>query len=225
MTQTFQFQSNGESLSGALERPEGSGPWPGVLVAQEWYGLVPHIRDVAGRFARAGYLAFAPDLYQGEAADDPEGCTRLVQKHGALAPDRLRAAFRVLKAHPKCSGKVGAVGYCFGGRMVLHLACYEPELNAAAIYYGGRMEQYFDRVGNIRSPVLGLFGEADYGIPVETVQRFDDLLDGTGVPHEVIRYPGAAHAFFNDQGSNYHAPSAADAWRRTIEFFARYLGK
>jgi len=223
MTENFQFQSNGETVPGALERPEGSGPWPGVVVVQEWWGLVPHIRDVARRFAQAGYLALAPDLYMGEAAEDPEGCSQLVQKHGAAAPDRSRAAFRALRAHPECAGKVGAVGYCFGGRMVLHVACYEPELAAAAIYYGGRLEQYFDRVPNIRSPVLGVFGEEDRGIPVETVKQFDELLDGTGVPHEITLYPGAGHAFFNDEGANYRAEAAADAWRRTTEFFARHL--
>jgi carboxymethylenebutenolidase len=223
MTETVQIQSNGDTMPGALERPEGAGPWPGVLVVQEWWGLDSHIRDVARRFAQAGYLALAPDLYIGEAAADPEGCTVLVNKHGKAAPDRLRAAYRALKAHPDCTGKVGAVGYCFGGRMVLHLACYEPELDAANIYYGGRMETYFDRVKDIRSPLLGIFGEADRGIPLEAVKQFDALLDEAGVPHEVVVYPGAAHAFFNDERPNYHAEAAADAWRRTNEFFERCL--
>jgi carboxymethylenebutenolidase len=225
MTETIRFPSGNESVPGALDRPAGSGPWPGVLVIQEWYGLVPHIRDVNTRFAQAGYLALAPDLYMGEAGDNPEDCTQLVQKHGPAAPARARAAFHALRAHPDCTGKVGAVGYCFGGRMVLHLACYEPELNAANIYYGGRMEQYFDRVGNIRAPVLGCFGAEDRGIPLDTVKQFDELLDQAGVPHDIIVYPGAAHAFFNDQGANYHPEAAADAWRRTTAFFADHLTK
>jgi carboxymethylenebutenolidase len=223
MTDDYQFQGNGEILSGALVRPEGAGPWPGLVVVQEWWGLVPHIRNVASRFAKAGYLALAPDLYMGESAFEPEGCTKLAQKHGAAAPARARAAFQALKAHPDCSGKVGVVGYCFGGRMALHVACYEPELDAAAVYYGGRMEQYFDRVPNICCPVLGVFGAEDRGIPAESVQRLDDLLDEAGVPHEVIVYPGAAHAFFNDEGSNYNGQAAADAWRRTTAFFSQYL--
>lgn len=223
MTESITFPSGSETVPGVLERPEGSGPWPGVIVVQEWWGLVPHIRDVAHRFAQVGYLALAPDLYMGEASDDPEGCTTLVQKHGAAAPARARAAFHALKAHPDCTGKVGAVGYCFGGRIVLSLACAEPELNAAAVYYGGRMETLFDQVPNIRSAVQGVFGDQDRGIPVESVRKLDELLDEAGVPHEVILYPGAAHAFFNDEGSNYHAQSAADAWQRTLDFFARHL--
>jgi carboxymethylenebutenolidase len=85
------------------------------------------------------------------------------------------------------------------------------------------METYFDRVKDIRSPVLGIFGETDRGIPLETVRQFDELLGEAGVPHEVVVYPGAAHAFFNDERPNYHAEAAADAWRRTGEFFGRYL--
>lgn len=223
MTQAFQFQSGTETVPGVLERPEGSGPWPGMLVVQEWWGLDSHIRDVAGRFARLGYLTLAPDLYMGDVAADPEEATQITQKHSAAAPDRLRAAFHALKAHPDCTGKVGAMGYCFGGRMVLHLACYELELKAANIYYGGLMEQYFDRVKDIRAPMLGMFGEEDRGIPVETVKQFDALLDEAGVPHEVSLYPGAAHAFFNDERPNYHAQASADAWKRTAEFFERYL--
>jgi carboxymethylenebutenolidase len=223
VAEIYEFQSAIESLSGALERPDGNGPWPGVLVVQEWWGLNSHIRDVAARFARLGFLTLAPDLYVGEVAADADEAMKLVQQHGAAAGERLQAAFRALRAHPDCSGKVGAVGYCFGGRMVLHLACYELDLDAAAIYYGGHMEEYFDRVANIHCPVLGVYGEADPGIPAATVKQFDSLLDVTGVAHEVILYPGAAHAFFNDQSSNYRAQAAADAWRRTTEFFARYL--
>lgn len=223
MTETLSFPSGSETVLGVLERPEGPGPWPGIVVVQEWWGLVPHIRALAGRFAQAAYLALAPDLYMGEAATDAEVCMSLVQKHGPLAPARARAAFRTLKAQPDCTGKVGAVGYCFGGRVVLTLACDEPELDAAAVYYGGRMETLFDRVPNIRSAVQGIFGEEDRGIPVESVNKLDELLDQAGVPHEVILYPGAAHAFLNDEGSNYHPQAAVDAWGRTLEFFARYL--
>ena len=190
---------------------------------QEWWGLVPHIKDIAGRFAKLGYLALAPDLYAGEAATDGEGATKLVAKHGALAGDRARAAFHALKAHPDCTGKVGAVGYCFGGRMILHLACYEPELSAAAPYYSGRMETYFDRVPNIRCPVLGMYGAEDHGIPLDTVRQLDTLLDATGVEHEIMIYPGAAHAFFNDTSANYHAPSAQAAWQKTAAFFEKHL--
>ncbi|MBI3761994.1 MAG: dienelactone hydrolase family protein [Chloroflexi bacterium] len=224
MGEIFSFKSATEDdLSGHLERPAGNGPWPGVLVVQEWWGLVPHIKDVAARFAKLGYLALAPDLYLGEFAEDADGAMRLTQQHGPAAGERLQAAYRPLRDHPDCTGKVGAVGYCFGGRMVLHLACHEIDLDAAAIYYSGRMEQYFDRVKNIRCPVLGLYGGEDGGIPAKTVKEFDSLLDATGVPHEVVIYPGAAHAFFNDTGSNYHAPSAADAWKRTTQFFDKYL--
>jgi carboxymethylenebutenolidase len=213
------------TISGYLAKPKGSGTWPGLIVIQEWWGLDPQTKSIADRFAANGYLAFAPDLYHGELAQlgDGESASKLVQKYSPTAPADLQIVFDGLKKHPKCSGKIGSVGFCFGGRMSLGLGIQRP-LDAICTFYGGGMQQLFDQIGAIRSPVLGLFGDQDKSIPVGTVEEFDRLLDGIPVVHEVIVYPNSGHAFFRDSDPNAYRPEAAkDAWERVTKFFAKNL--
>jgi carboxymethylenebutenolidase len=213
------------SLSGHLARPSGNGPWPGLIVIQEWWGLDAQTKSIADRFAGAGYLAFAPDVYHGELASLGDGDTamRLVQKYAPNAPVELEAALDALKAHPDCSGKMGSVGFCFGGRMSLALGLRRP-LNAVCTFYGGGMQQLFDQMGALKAPVLGLFGDADQSIPVGTVQQFDELLDTLGLEHTIVVYPNSGHAFFRDSDPQVYKPeAAADAWARVTAFFAKHL--
>ncbi|MBI3242505.1 MAG: dienelactone hydrolase family protein [Chloroflexi bacterium] len=214
-------------LSGYLARPTSSdGPWPGLIVVQEWWGLNDNIRNVADRFAAEGYLAFAPDVYHGELAQvgENEKAMALMQKYGLDAPQAIHGVYPALRAHPDCNGKIGAVGFCFGGRMALNLAILEPGLKAACTFYGGRMEMLFDKLGAIRCPVLGLFGDADVSIPVGAVEQFDKLLTGHNIPHEVKVYPNSGHAFFRDDDpQSYRPQAAADAWERVRKFFKANL--
>ena len=213
------------SISGYLARPSGSGPWPGLIVIQEWWGLDPQTQSIADRFAGIGYLAFAPDLYHGEQAKlgDGQKASALVQKYAPGAPSDLEKVFDALKVHPECTGKVGSVGFCFGGRMSLALGISRP-LDAICTFYGGGMQQLFDQLGSLKSPVLGLFGDKDVSIPVGTVEQFDRLLGKIGVHHEVIVYPDSGHAFFRDSDPNVYKPEAArDAWVRVTKFFASNL--
>jgi carboxymethylenebutenolidase len=214
-----------DNISGYLAKPKGSGPWPGLIVIQEWWGLDAQTKSIADRFAATGYLAFAPDLYHGELANlgDGESAAKLVQKYGPSAPADLQIVFDELLKVPKCSGKIGSVGFCFGGRMSLALGIHRP-LNAICTFYGGGMQQLFDQLGAIHAPVLGLFGDQDRSIPVGTVEEFDRLLDGIGVVHEVIVYPNSGHAFFRDRDPDAYRPEAAkDAWERVTKFFATHL--
>jgi carboxymethylenebutenolidase len=211
---------------GHLAKPSGSGPWPGLIVIQEWWGLDEQTKSIADRFAQVGYLAFAPDLYHGELAKlgDSEKAASLAQKYGPGASAELETVFDALKAHPDCSGKVGSVGFCFGGRMLLTLALTRP-LDAVCTFYGGGMQQIFDRLSAIKCPVLGLFGDQDQSIPVGTVEWFDKLLDQIGIEHEVVIYPNSGHAFFRDSDPKVYKPEAAkDAWERATKFFAGHLG-
>ncbi|MEK7787332.1 MAG: dienelactone hydrolase family protein, partial [Chloroflexota bacterium] len=206
------------SLSGYLARPTNSdGPWPGLIVVQEWWGLNEDIRNIADRFAAEGYLAFAPDVYHGELAQigENEKAMALMQKYGMDAPQAIHSVYPALKAHPDCNGKIGAVGFSFGGRMVLNLAILEPGLNAACTFYGGRMEMLFDKLGAIRCPVLGLFGDADVSIPVGAIEQFEKLLTQHKISHEIKVYPNSGHAFFRDgDPQSYRPQAAADAWER-----------
>lgn len=214
------------SVPGYLVKPEGEGPWPAVIVIQEWWGLDAQTQSVAERFAELGYLAFAPDLYHGELAalGDGDKARELVQKYAPGAPADLEKLYDALQSHPDCTGKVGSVGFCFGGRMSLALGLRRP-LDAVCTFYGGQMQLLFEQMrANFHAPVLGLFGDADVSIPVGTVQEFDHLLGEIGVEHEVILYPNSGHAFFRDSDAGVYKPEAAkDAWERVTKFFAKHL--
>ena len=213
------------TVEGYLGRPSGVGPWPTVIVIQEWWGLDNQTESIVDRFAGIHYLAFAPDLFHGEVAllGDNEKAAALTQKYGASALGDLTATFDALKTHEDCSGKIGSVGFCFGGRMSLALSLNRP-VDAICMFYGGGMQQLFDQLENLHAPVLGLFGDKDQSIPVGTVQEFDKLLDKVGVQHEVIVYPNSGHAFFRDHDPSVYKPEAAkDAWERVTKFFAKNL--
>jgi len=212
-------------VSGYLAKPAGTGPWPSVIVIQEWWGLDAQTESIADRFAATGYLAFAPDLYHGELArlGDNETATKLVQKYGPGATFELQKLYDALKKHPECTGKVGSVGFCFGGRMSLSLGIIRP-LDAICTFYGGGMQQVFDQLGTIKCPVLGLFGDKDVSIPVGTVEEFDKRLGQLGLEHEVIVYPNSGHAFFRDSDPQVYKPEAAkDAWEQVTKFFEKNL--
>ena len=211
---------------GYLVRPSGTGPWPAVIVIQEWWGLDEQTMSIADRFAGEGYLAFSPDVYHGELAKlgDGEKAMSLVQKYAPGAPAELATLYDALKAHPDCTGKIGSVGFCFGGRMSLALGTLRS-LDAVCTFYGGGMQQIFDQIrAKLKTPVLGLFGDADQSIPVGTVEQFDKLLAEIGLEHEVIVYPNSGHAFFRDSDPNVYKPEASsDAWERVKKFFGKHL--
>jgi carboxymethylenebutenolidase len=213
------------SVPGYLAKPDGVGPWPALVVIQEWWGLTDHIKSVVDRFASAGYFAFAPDLYHGELAPlgESEKAMKLVQKYGPTGLSDLQKVFDAFKNNPDCSGKVGSVGFCFGGQMSLALGIHRP-VDAVCTFYGGGMQQLFDQLGGLKAPVLGLYGDNDKSIPVGTIEEFDKLLAKIGIEHEVVVYPNSGHAFFRDNDPTSYRPEAAkDAWIRVTKFLAKNL--
>lgn len=212
-------------VPGYLAVPEGTGPWPALLVIQEWWGLDGQTEGIARRFAAEGYLAFAPDLYHGDLAPlgDGQAAMALMKKHGGQAPADLEAVFDALKTHADAAGPVGSVGFCFGGRMSLALGLRRP-LNAVCTFYGGQMQTLFDKMGTWTIPVQGFFGDADGSIPQGTIEEFKAILTRQGVDHEVIVYPDSGHAFFRDTDPTVYKPGPSkDAWERTLKFFGKYL--
>ena len=215
------------SVQGYLGRPAGEGPWPTVVVIQEWWGLDNQTESIVDRFAGlpSPYFAFAPDLFHGEMAllGDSDKATALVQKYGPTAAQDLFVTFDALKTHQDCSGKIGSVGFCFGGRMSLVLGANRP-VDAVCTFYGGGMQQVFDQLDKLKAPVLGLYGDQDKSIPKGTIEEFDKLLDKLGVQHEIVVYPNSGHAFFRDRDRDTYRPEPArDAWERVQNFFAKYL--
>ncbi|MDH3674354.1 MAG: IncQ-type mobilization protein MobB [Anaerolineae bacterium] len=219
------LEVSGRSTAAYLVAPEGAGPWPGVVVIQEWWGLEEHIKDVARRFAGEGFVAIAPDLYYGEIATEPDEAQKLRM---ALDWDQALAAIQVaidelLGRDEVWPRRVGVIGFCMGGGLTWHAAAKLSQVAVAAPFYGGGPELTDQEVAQISGPVLAIFGELDQGVSPEVAKQRDSQLDRAGVKHETIIYPQAQHAFFNDTRAAYNPEAAADAWQRVIRLFGRVL--
>lgn len=223
-SQMIDFPSNAHTTPGFLAQPEGLGKFPGLVVIQEWWGLVPHIKDVAERFAREGFIALAPDLYHGQAASEPDEARKLameLDREAAVA--EIVAAMRYLERLESVTPKkVGVVGWCMGGSLAIATAAANPDSGAVVAFYG--MPRSLEIVQGIQCPVLGLYGEHDHGISLEMVHAFDIELEKNDIAHEVHIYTGAEHAFFNEtRPQAYNAAAAQDAWQRTLGWFRTHL--
>jgi carboxymethylenebutenolidase len=221
-SEMVQIPSNGRQVQGYLVRPTAARA-PGVIVIQEWWGLVDHIKDVADRFAREGFVALAPDLYYGRQSDEPDDARKL-----AMEMDRTRAVgdLEAAAGYLRALGcpRVGAIGFCMGGGLVWELATRRDAIDAGAPYYGRPIP--VERVHEVTVPIEGFYAERDSGISVDGVNDVVLALRNAGKDATVQVYEGADHAFFNDtRPSSYHAEAAADAWRRTLAFFSRTLGE
>jgi carboxymethylenebutenolidase len=217
------FPSNGKTASGYLALPKESGP--GVVVIQEYWGLVPHIKSIADRFAKEGFVALAPDLYRGESTKSPDQAGKLMMSMRIDEAEKdLRGAVRYLLGHKRVtSKKVGTVGFCMGGALSLFAASKNPEVGACVVFYGGHPNVKPD-LANLQAPVLGLYAEKDTFVSPKVVRELDQQLTKLGKRHEFTTYPGADHAFFNDERPEvYNAKAAADAWKKTVEFFRKEL--
>jgi carboxymethylenebutenolidase len=224
-THMIEFPINAHSAPGYLAQPDDDQLHPGIVVIQEWWGLVPHIKDVAERFAREGFVVLAPDLYHGRAADEPDEARKLAMALDAQrAVQEIAAAARYLKKSDAVAPKkIGTIGWCMGGGLSLSTAAYHSDLIGAAIAFYGRPLTAGD-TARLKVPVLGLYAEHDHGIPVEAVQAFEAELKKHGVPHEVQLYPETQHAFFNDTRPQiYNAVAAQDAWQKSLAWFRKYL--
>jgi carboxymethylenebutenolidase len=222
--ETVEFSSNGGTTSGYLATP-ASGKWPGVIVIQEWWGLVPHIKDVCDRFAAAGYVALAPDFYHGKSAKSPDEAGKLMMAMRIDQAEKdLRGATQYLLAHEATTGdKVGTVGFCMGGALSLYAATRNPQVGACVIFYGGHPNVKPD-LEQLQAPVLGLYAERDGFVTPEVARTLERRLKELGKSCEIHIYPGADHAFFNDERKEVYDPAAAeDAWKRVIKFYEEHL--
>jgi carboxymethylenebutenolidase len=223
MGERITFKTNGTTTPGYLARPEGRGP--GIVVIQEWWGLVPHIEDVADRFAAEGFVALAPDLYHGRSATSPDQAGKMMMAMRVDEAERdLAAAIDHLVARPEVSAKkVGTIGFCMGGALSLFAASKNPEVGACVVFYGGHPAVKPD-LPALEAPVLGLYAGKDTFVSPAVVKTLDEELTRLGKRHEFHTYPGADHAFFNDARPEVYDPAAAaDAWSRALAFFRREL--
>jgi carboxymethylenebutenolidase len=223
MGERVSFKANGTMTPGYLALPQGRGP--GVIVIQEWWGLVPHIESIADRFAEAGFVALAPDLYHGRSTKSPDEAGKLMMAMRVDEAERdLAGAIDYLAARPEVSSKkIGTVGFCMGGALSLFAASKNPEVGACAVFYGGHPNIKPD-LPTLQAPVLGIYAGKDGFVSPQAVKALDEELARLGKRHEFHTYPGADHAFFNDQRPEVYDPAAAaDAWAKTLAFFRREL--
>jgi carboxymethylenebutenolidase len=221
----IELKANGRTANGYLARPVSS-RGHGVLVIQEYWGLVDHIKDIADRFAAEGFFALAPDLYHGEAAKSPDEAGKLMMalSIAETAKDLRAAADALIAIEGVMPKQVGVVGFCMGGQLGLYAACEFPERIAAAVDFYGvhpRVKLNLDRLGG---PVLAHFALEDKSTPENIARELVRQLEQADKHVEAYFYD-AQHAFFNDtRPAVYSHADAAAAWKRTIDFLRRNLG-
>ena len=217
-----EFPTNGHTTQGYLATP-ASGTGPGVIVIQEWWGLVPHIKNVADRFAAEGFSALAPDMYHGQTASEPDGAGKLFMALNIEGAEKdLRGATTYLKGQSS-TAKIGVVGYCMGGQLALLTATLDPSIGACVNFYGIHPNVKPD-YRKLAGPVLGLYAEKDGFVTPDVAKGVDKAIKDAGNSSEIHIYPGVDHGFFNDDRPDVHnQPAAADAWRRTLAFFRQHV--
>jgi len=215
----IEFASSGEKLRGYLSLP-ARGRGPGVVVLQEWWGLVDHIREVCDRLAREGFVALAPDLYRGESTSDPSVAGRLMMDLAVPRAARdLEAAVTALVNHEAVNGgKVAALGFCMGGQLALYAASLTPRISAVVDCYGVHPNVRVEYAA-IRAAVMGVFAERDAFVPPEAVHQLEADLRAAGVRTDFTIFRGVDHAFLNDSRPDvYDAEMAQRAWGRILSF-------
>jgi carboxymethylenebutenolidase len=224
-SKTVSYKSGDETVQGVLYTPEGKGPFPAIVVIHEWWGLNDWVKEQAAKLSDQGYVTLAVDLYRGKVATTPDEAHELMR---GVPEDRakrdLHAAVEFLQSQSNVKkDRMGSIGWCMGGGYSLDVALQEPNLKADVINYG-RLATDPESVQKINASVLGIFGGQDRGIPVEDVKKFEQMLKQQGKKVEIVIYPDAGHAFENPNNkAGYRADDAADAWKRTVAFFASTL--
>ncbi|MEZ5967495.1 MAG: dienelactone hydrolase family protein [Hyphomonas sp.] len=220
---TYESPEGAGAMAGYFVRPAGADVLPGVVVVHENRGLNPYIRDVARRVAKAGYVAFAPDMlypFGGYPGNDDDGRAMQAQRDtGEMVADFMAAA-DFLRDHPATNGKIGCVGFCFGGAVTNLMAVKQPWLACAVPYYGGwpTAEEAAGLEVPLQIHLAGLDERVDAGWPA-----YKAALDAAGKSYEIYIYEGVNHGFHNDTTPRYNAEAANLAWSRTLEFFGKHL--
>jgi carboxymethylenebutenolidase len=211
-------------MKGYLAVPASAkGKLPGVLVIHENRGLNPHIEDIARRVALEGFVAFAPDALTplgGYPGDEDKARALFAKLDQPKTQEDMLTAFSVLKGRPECTGKVGAVGFCWGGGTTNMLATRVPELAAAVPFYGSQPKA--EDVAHIKAAMLIHYAENDDRINAG-IPAFEEALKANHVKYQLFKYPGTQHGFNNDTTPRYDKAAATLAWQRTIELFKKEL--
>ncbi len=228
------IQVDGAGMRLYTSVPEGTGPFPAVVVIQHQGGVDDFVQEMTQRLASAGYAAVAPELYHRDGPDcQDDGPTRRARLLDVNVIKDVNATVDFLTSHRLVDGeRLGIIGFCMGGRVAYLMAALQPHVKAAVDYYGGNIMVPWgdgpapvDRTGEIHCPLLGLFGEEDANPSPADMRKLDAELTKHGKVHEFYSYPGAGHAFMNRRGERYRADADRDSWPKTLAFFAKHLAK
>jgi carboxymethylenebutenolidase len=226
-SKTVSYKSGDETVQAVLYTPSGKGPFPGLIVIHEWYGLNDWVKEQASKLADRGYAALAIDLYRGKVANTPDEAHQIMR---GVPEDRakrdLHAAFEFLASQSNVKkDRIGSIGWCMGGGYALDVALQEPTLAATIINYG-HLATDPEALKKINASILGLFGAQDKGITPDDVQKFEQTMKQLGKKIEVKEYDEAGHAFENPNNKQgYREADAQDAWKRTVDFLSATLKK
>ena len=217
------------SVESNISANNNNNAFPAVVMIHEWWGLNENIKNMAENLAKEGYVVLAVDLYNGQVANTTESAQNLVSKvreNPSESINNLQHAVRYLTSLENVnSSKIASLGWCFGGGQSLQLALNtEPEypLAATIIYYGNLVSDP-ESLSKIKWPVLGIFGDQDKSISVDSVKQFEAALNENGITNEIYIYKGVGHAFANPSGDNYAQQETQDAWQKTVSFLKEYL--
>jgi dienelactone hydrolase len=235
-TREFDYQQGDTVLQGFLAYPAGKGQRPGVLVVHEWWGHNQHARNQAIRLAQAGYVGFALDMYgKGKLASHPSDAQAFMAeatKDATVLKARFDAALALLKKDPRVDGaRVGAIGYCFGGAVVMGMARAGEDLQAVATFHGAIGTDTPAKAGTVKPRLLVLTGADDPMVGPDVVAAFKKEMDAAGARYEVVSFPGAKHSFTNPDADKagmpqlaYDAKADTESWARLLKLLKEVFG-
>jgi carboxymethylenebutenolidase len=218
------YKSGDETVNGILYTPQGKGPFPALVVIHEWWGLNDWVKEQASKLADQGYVALAIDLYRGKVATTSDEAHQIMRGVPSDRANRdLLAASAYLRSLTNVNPPlVGDIGWCMGGGYALDLAIADPKLKVAVINYG-HLATDDASLKKINAAILGIFGGQDKGITPADVNKFESQMKALGKTVEIRSFPNAGHAFQNPNDQRYRADDAAEAWKLTVAFLAKYL--
>jgi len=226
-TEMVDLKVNGDGAQAFVARLDDEAVRPGVVLIQEWWGLEPHIKELAQRLAAEGFVAAVPDLYHGKIATEPDDAQKMImmiQGNVEKAVREVDGAIDSLIARPDVQPKkVGLIGFCVGGFVAYKTAEQSDKLAAVCPFYGAGYDPTPADVAKVQAPILAFYGEKDQSVPAAQIDKIRALFKDAGKDYQALTYP-AGHAFVNPEHGMGDADSARDAWGKAIAFLKDHLG-